>query len=97
MNGKRIIMSTFFLAYLASACATMTAAQRFRESSGLERASFDLDCPKEQLNVVTLGKHTMQVGVTGCGKRAVYVGTNRGWVLNSETSKQPSDDDKQAP
>jgi hypothetical protein len=56
-----------------------------------QRASFDLNCPESQINVVDLGGKTK--GVTGCGKKATYVETCTGqkgefattcsWVLNS--------------
>ena len=35
------------------------------------RASFDLDCPQAQLKYSELGNKS--VGVSGCGKKAVYV------------------------
>jgi hypothetical protein len=56
-----------------------------------ERASFELRCPPEELTVVTLAAHGIdddipyQVGVSGCGKRAVYVRSAAGWVLNSSS------------
>jgi hypothetical protein len=55
-----------------------------------ERAVFDMSCPRDQLTVHHLGG--AEVGVEGCGKKAVFVGNSvcgggacsfRGWVLNS--------------
>lgn len=36
-----------------------------------ERAAFDMDCPRDKLEVHELGSHA--VGVSGCGKKATYV------------------------
>jgi hypothetical protein len=61
-----------------------------------ERASFDLKCQPEELKIVTLQVKgvdediPIQVGVTGCGQRVVYVRTPRGsagWVLDSASTK----------
>ena len=53
-----------------------------------ERASFDLSCPAEQLELRVLdvsGNFARQVGVTGCGQQAVYVDPQQTsmWVMNS--------------
>jgi hypothetical protein len=50
-------------------------------AQGLDRAAFEFDCPKSQIEVVEVG--SQQVGVTGCGKKAVYVRTIAGWVNNT--------------
>lgn len=42
---------------------------------GLDLAAFDLDCPKDQLEVLDLGNWT--IAVKGCGKKAKY-GNNAG-------------------
>jgi hypothetical protein len=60
--------------------------------SPLDRAAFEMSCPKEQMTAAALDKTT--VGVTGCGKKGVYVllaapGQTK-WVLNSsEDAKKP--------
>lgn len=60
-----------------------------------ERASSDLACDASSLGLVTLqaaercygyrGCITVaeQIGVIGCGKRAIYVETGHGWVMSS--------------
>jgi hypothetical protein len=58
-----------------------------------KRASFDLDCPAEKIDIVEIDSSTM--GVSGCGQRATYVESCDAapnnparectWVLNSET------------
>jgi hypothetical protein len=57
------------------------------------RGSFELRCPKDKLALVTLavapgpaGDRANQVGVEGCGQRAVYLRRGEDWELNS-TSK----------
>jgi hypothetical protein len=50
--------------------------------SPLKRAAFDLSCPKEQITGQYLGENS--VGVTGCGKKAVYVVVwGSGWVADN--------------
>lgn len=54
------------------------------------RASFDLSCDERQLDLKLLAvgdtpytsDKAMQIGVTGCGKKAVYVRAPAGWVAN---------------
>lgn len=41
------------------------------KSVTLKRAAFDLDCPKEKLQIQELTTRTW--GVNGCGKRATYI------------------------
>jgi len=62
----------------------------------VKRASFDMSCPEDQIQVVEIDKRTR--GVRGCGKQATYVencpcprGAYSGpncactWILNSES------------
>jgi hypothetical protein len=59
------------------------------------RASFELECPADKLELVVLGTNPVkwmpdratQIGVTGCGRRGVYVPGGNGWVLNSASTK----------
>jgi hypothetical protein len=51
-------------------------------TSGIQKAAFDMSCDKEKLTVTELGPGSM--GVRGCGKQARYESvTGVGWVLNS--------------
>jgi len=53
--------------------------------SPLDRAAFEMNCPKDQMTVVPLDSAT--VGVQGCGQRGVYkVVRGAGWVLDSTSS-----------
>lgn len=49
--------------------------------SPLDRAPFELGCSRENLTTKVLGTNT--VGVEGCEKKAVYVLSRRGWVMNT--------------
>jgi hypothetical protein len=52
--------------------------------SPLDRASFELSCPREELTVTKISSNTM--GVSGCGQKGVYLLTNDGkWILNSSS------------
>lgn len=51
-----------------------------------QRSSFDFDCPATEITLQVLAKngaHPTQYGVTGCGKRAVYVLHDSGWVKDA--------------
>jgi hypothetical protein len=53
-----------------------------------ERAAFDLNCPKDQLQTTELGSMATQ-GVSGCGRRATYVQAATGqWIMNTDEHPQ---------
>lgn len=52
-------------------------------SEALERAAFELDCPRDQLEAVVLGD---DLGISGCGHRVVYVPTFESWIADSASS-----------
>ena len=56
--------------------------------SVLERASFELSCPRQDLSVTVLGPR--QVGVSGCDAKRVYVFTDAGWLLDSGAGGRPA-------
>ena len=79
-------MSRFLLVVLipVTVAGCSTIGQRFRENC-LARASFEMRCPAEELEIEGLNVNLdayisgrAQVGVSGCGKRAVYVQTTVG-------------------
>lgn len=56
-----------------------------------ERASFDLDCPTDQLSYRLFGKvgrHASHIGVEGCGNRAAYVGGYGGWLRDDPQERE---------
>lgn len=81
----RSLLFTFAVCVSISGCWTGLhgTARGFRSSGAIDRAAFEMDCPKEQLKITELGNAS--VGVSGCGKKQVYVDVLRqGWVLNSD-------------
>lgn len=65
------------------------------------RASFDLGCPAEELELRVLStdgarKVANQIGVTGCGKQAVYVYFSSGdtWIADSAITPAMSAQEK---
>jgi hypothetical protein len=90
-------------ALLLSSCATIqsggfTVREGFTEDAFEKvkgRATFDLDCPKEKLELVVLGTGLAlggdvptQIGASGCGHKAVYVMTPSGWLMNNGGDKK---------
>jgi hypothetical protein len=70
---------------MVAGCATLNA-DSFRRTD-LKRAAFELNCKADQLTVVDVAER--EVGVSGCGKRAVYVvAPNGGWVNNTGVQRQ---------
>ena len=71
------------------------------------RAAFDLQCGEGSLVLEVLATNNgndgspftraTQVGVTGCGRRAAYVLTDRGFVLNSSNRALPDSPANSAP
>jgi hypothetical protein len=55
----------------------------------LKRASFELDCPRRDLRVVSMGEWNLR-GVKGCGKRGVYVFSisSQVWIMNTESKRE---------
>ncbi len=74
------------LVMMASGCFVTGSEGHFR-ASGLEKAAFDMQCPKEKLEVTKLAPGSF--GVTGCGKqtRYEYLAGNASWVLNAANDK----------
>jgi hypothetical protein len=64
-----------------AACAPMDPVELFKSPNygGMRQATFELECPEKDLVMQSLGAKT--VGVTGCGKKAVYKSVyGVGWV-----------------
>lgn len=54
----------------------------------LRRARFDLECDALETTILEeWGAAPRQLGVAGCDRRAVYVLTPNGWVLNAEGAR----------
>ncbi|MFP2911260.1 hypothetical protein ACLESD_40800 [Pyxidicoccus sp. 3LFB2] len=71
----------------------------------LDRASFEMNCPKEKMQVQSLNVPLdsnaaigSQVGVQGCDKRAVYVlAQGAGWLLNNQQQMEEAPAPQPAP
>jgi hypothetical protein len=82
---------------LLAACATVQVdgfkldedVWRHDQKEVRSRASFELKCPGEQLELKVLASYgglpdrAKQVGVSGCEHALVYVCSADGWILNS--------------
>lgn len=87
-----------FAASVMIGCGGYTVRESF-EKYGLNRAVYEMDCPADQLKLTPLGRTDddsayagQQIGVDGCGKRAVYVlGAGAGWVLNNKIPTPAAD------
>lgn len=53
-----------------------------------KRASFDLQCPQEQLQRTYLGQGTF--GMSGCGRAITYIFGNGTWVANNSGPSAPA-------
>ena len=75
----------------ASGCGKETVylydPQEGKWLSPLDRAAFDLSCPKTELTAQTLMNNDT-VGITGCGRKAVYVIARGNWILNTAESQE---------
>ena len=93
----RAPLSLSCLVMLSMTACAPTVRQDFA-ANALPRAAFELQCPKEKIELVELTppldsgiQAGAQVGVTGCGKRLVYVlSVGAGWVANSHSDEKPS-------
>ncbi len=89
------------VAILIPGCAKTMAAGKISDTTMTERkqlndlrsrAAFELKC--DDLKFTALKDmyfsegYLAQIGVDGCGDRNVYMFTDSGWVLNSESSSQ---------
>jgi hypothetical protein len=83
------------VALVLTACAGWTQAHRdnamseFR-STTLAKASFSLDCPESQLLVQLVPEGEAMPHnalVSGCGRRATYVRTRAGWLLEGTSAR----------
>ena len=82
------------LAVTGIGCATVTAESSFKEKA-LKRAAFELGCPADQLTMTVLERNDglgcagSQMGVSGCGKKAVYVcDRSQNWINNTGAQKE---------
>ena len=87
MVTGRTLLAAALMAALCVSCSHDKHAMKTVTS----RASFDLSCPEDELELSVLSttgarKLANQIGVTGCGKKAVYVyfSSTDSWIADSE-------------
>lgn len=97
MSASRALLLTIVMAALCIGCGHDKRAVKTVTS----RASFDLGCPADELELLVLStegarKVANQIGVTGCGKQAVYVyfSSSDTWIADSAITPAMSAQEK---
>ncbi len=78
------VLFLFGVAAAIVGCTAFNSKSAFMDN-GLAKASFDMHCEKEKLEVTELAPGSM--GVRGCGRQSRYEhvpGSTTTWVLNSD-------------
>ncbi len=87
-----IALGVVGLACLLGACGPNAwSLEGFKspDHGGIKRAAYEMECPESQLTTTDLGDSSM--GVSGCGKKAVYKWAyGAGWVNNSAVVESTS-------
>ena len=85
-------LALFSVLLTAAACeATVTPSAQL-----VQRASFDMHCPRNQIRIVEIDDRTD--GVQGCGQRATYIEVCEGsfgdctWSLDATSRRQQKGD-----
>lgn len=87
----RACLAIASLLLATSGCVTVESAYK---SGGAPTASYDLQCPAEQLEMTVLNRNEglgcagSKIGVRGCGKQTTYV-CNDSQLWIRETEVQP--------
>lgn len=92
MKSSNILMAVV-LSSILPGCISLPGPDYYKKSYYgneqailFKQASFDLNCPTSKLKDQPLSKNYMDIGITGCGKRAKYKYVQRvGWVANTIT------------
>ncbi len=79
------LMQVVLVGVLPLACIVAANQRRWLEERLKRQASFDLECPEQQLTLTGLDEYNVprNYGVTGCGLRARYVFMADSWVMNT--------------
>jgi hypothetical protein len=82
-------MRTLLAITLFGLVGCVGAVRADSRAEATRRAAFDFSCPEKSIKLTPLTEETAQgatqYGAEGCGKRAVYVATPSGYVLNTAT------------
>jgi len=77
---KALLLSLIII--LGGCTVTMAGSRDNFIQSGLSRAAYELECPKDKLEIISLGGGSH--AARGCGKKTIYVHTtDSGYVRNS--------------
>jgi len=60
-----------FITIMGIGVSAITGCSSIMERTVIRRATFDLDCEQEKIQLLELGSRTY--GVRGCGKKATYL------------------------
>ena len=98
-HAFRLLVAAFIACSGLLGCVTVPVPTEvaFEDYGGIDQAAFALGCPREQLQIQVLQRFSgycradrhpsccndSQVGVTGCGHRAVYVCVHGQWLNNT--------------
>lgn len=75
-NGEAMTKNTLCLLLVGLSVAGCASFANTKRSAVTSRATFDLSCPTEKLQLTPLSSEAMDratYGVAGCGKKATYV------------------------
>jgi hypothetical protein len=70
-------LAAVFVWVFPTACASASDVVR-------DRASYDFDCPRDQIETAAI--NTLTLAARGCGKKSVYVSNGHTYVRNAEIS-----------
>ncbi len=91
INRSIITLSILLITIVIAGCATGGRSDSQRNDMLKQRASFDFDCPASQLSFSqpmayssSIQPYPTSYGVSGCGKKGVYVYIRNAWILNSK-------------
>ena len=84
--------ASMFLCVGVAGCVTVESAY---QSRGAQAASFDLQCPADQIELSVLERNEglgcsgSKIGVRGCGKQTTYICDNaQSWIRESEVQAE---------
>ena len=94
MNVKNLLLGVPLLSIAACASFKPVEYTKTSEENILPRASFEMSCPKEDIEFIVISSNVHgypeEIGVKGCGKKIVYVrldGQTR-WFIDSRIAQK---------
>ncbi len=97
------MLARLTLAFLIATVAVACGHNRRASKTVLDRASFDLQCPREEIELIVIDEEgarnlASQIGAHGCEQKAVYVffPDVDTWVLNGSVGPATAEHDPDA-